>query len=47
MRDGTLASQPLILNKQSADELGICERTVKIHRTSIKKKVGVQSVAES
>lgn len=34
------------LNKQIADELGICERTVKLHRTSIKTKVGVQSVAE-
>ena len=34
------------LNKQIADELGICERTVKLHRTSIKAKVGVQSVAE-
>ena len=47
MRDGSRSSQPLILNKQSADELGICERTVKIHRTSIKKKVAVQLVAES
>ncbi len=34
------------LNKQIADELGICERTVKLHRTSITKKLGVQSVAE-
>jgi FixJ family two-component response regulator len=34
------------LNKQIADKLGICERTVKLHRTSIKAKVGVQSVAE-
>jgi FixJ family two-component response regulator len=34
------------LNKQIADDLGICERTVKLHRTSIKTKFGVQSVAE-
>jgi FixJ family two-component response regulator len=34
------------LNKQIADKLGICERTVKLHRMSIKNKVGVQSVAE-
>ena len=34
------------LNKQIADALGICERTVKLHRTSITTKVGVQSVAE-
>ena len=34
------------LNKQIADDLGICERTVKLHRMSIKTKVGVQSVAE-
>ena len=34
------------LNKQIADDLGICERTVKLHRMSIKAKVGVQSVAE-
>lgn len=34
------------LNKQIADELGICERTVKLHRLSIKTKLGVQSVAE-
>ena len=34
------------LNKQIADNLGICERTVKLHRTSITTKVGVQSVAE-
>jgi two-component system, LuxR family, response regulator FixJ len=34
------------LNKQIADELGICERTVKLHRTNIKAKLRVQSVAE-
>ena len=34
------------LNKQIANDLGICERTVKLHRMSIKTKVGVQSVAE-
>jgi len=34
------------LNKQIAAELGICERTVKLHRTSITTKLGVQSVAE-
>ena len=34
------------LNKQIADDLGICERTVKLHRTSITTKLGVKSVAE-
>ncbi len=36
------------LSKQIADDLGICERTVKLHRISIsiKTKIGVQSVAE-
>lgn len=34
------------LNKQIAAELGIHERTVKLHRTAITTKVGVQSVAE-
>ncbi len=34
------------LNKQIAADLGICERTVKLHRTSITTKLGVQSVAE-
>ena len=34
------------LNKQIAFDLGIHERTVKLHRTSITKKLGVQSVAE-
>jgi FixJ family two-component response regulator len=34
------------LNKQIAAELGIHERTVKLHRTSITSKLQVQSVAE-
>ncbi len=34
------------LNKQIAAELGIHERTVKLHRTAITTKLGVQSVAE-
>ena len=33
-------------NKQIAADLGIHERTVKLHRTAITNKVGVQSVAE-
>ena len=34
------------LNKQIAGELGIHERTVKLHRTAITTKLGVHSVAE-
>ena len=34
------------LNKQIADDLGIGERTVKLHRTAITTKLGVPSVAE-
>ena len=34
------------MNKQIAAALGIHERTVKLHRTSITRKVGVHSVAE-
>jgi two-component system response regulator FixJ len=34
------------LNKQIAADLGIHERTVKLHRTAIKTKLGVPSVAE-
>ena len=34
------------LNKQIAADLGIHERTVKLHRTAVTSKVGVQSVAE-
>jgi FixJ family two-component response regulator len=33
------------LNKQMASDLGITERTVKLHRTSIMAKLGVRSVA--
>ena len=34
------------LNKEIAADLGIAERTVKLHRTAITTKLGVQSVAE-
>jgi FixJ family two-component response regulator len=34
------------LNKQIAADLGINERTVKLHRTSVTRKLAVQSVAE-
>jgi FixJ family two-component response regulator len=34
------------LNKQIANDLGIHERTVKLHRTAITTKLGVPSVAE-
>ena len=34
------------LNKQVANDLGIHERTVKLHRTAITAKLNVQSVAE-
>jgi two-component system, LuxR family, response regulator FixJ len=34
------------LNKQIAADLGIHERTVKLHRTAITSKLGMQSVAE-
>lgn len=34
------------MNKEIADQLGIHERTVKLHRTAITTKVGVHSVAE-
>jgi len=34
------------LNKQIADDLGIHERTVKAHRTSLTRRLQVQSVAE-
>jgi FixJ family two-component response regulator len=34
------------LNKQIAAELGICEKTVKVHRGRVMKKMGVESVAE-
>lgn len=35
-----------LLNKQIAAELGICEKTVKVHRAHIMDKTGVKSVAE-
>jgi FixJ family two-component response regulator len=35
-----------LLNKQIADAIGIAERTVKHHRTSLTQKLGVQSGAE-
>jgi FixJ family two-component response regulator len=35
-----------LLNKQIAAELGIHERTVKLHRTAITHKVGARSAAE-
>jgi FixJ family two-component response regulator len=34
------------MNKQIAADLGIHERTVKLHRTAITTKLGVPSVAE-
>jgi FixJ family two-component response regulator len=34
------------LNKEIADQLGINIRTVKLHRTNLSRKLGVQSVAE-
>lgn len=34
------------LNKQIADQLGINERTVKLHRTNLTRRLRVQSVAE-
>ena len=34
------------LNKQIASDLGIHERTVKLHRTAITTKLGVHSAAE-
>jgi FixJ family two-component response regulator len=34
------------MNKQIADDLGINERTVKLHRTNLTRKLQVQSVAE-
>jgi FixJ family two-component response regulator len=35
-----------LVNKQIADVLGICERTVKAHRGQVMQKMGVQSPAE-
>ena len=35
-----------MLNKQIAGELGIAEKTVKVHRSRVMQKLGVVSVAE-
>src|SRR4051812_42935895 len=35
-----------LLNKQTAAELGTCEKTIKVHRGRIMKKLRVQSIAE-
>lgn len=35
-----------LLNKQTAAELGTSEKTIKVHRGRIMKKMGVQSIAE-
>jgi len=35
-----------LLNKQSADRIGIAESTVKVHRSRMMKKLGVTSVVE-
>jgi FixJ family two-component response regulator len=34
------------LNKQIAHELGISERTIKLHRGQVMRKMGAQSLAE-
>jgi FixJ family two-component response regulator len=34
------------LNKQIADELGTVEKTIKVHRARVMRKMGVQSLAE-
>jgi DNA-binding NarL/FixJ family response regulator len=34
------------MNKQIAATLGISERTVKLHRTAVKSKIGVHSSAQ-
>jgi FixJ family two-component response regulator len=34
-----------LLNKQIAVELGICEKTVKVHRMRVMRKMGIRSVA--
>jgi len=41
--DGVVAGK---LNKQIADTLGIAERTVKLQRAQMMRKLGVRSVAE-
>ena len=35
-----------LLNKQIADELGIAEKTVKVHRARVMEKMGAESVAD-
>jgi len=35
-----------LLNKQSAAELGISEKTIKVHRARVMEKMGVESLAE-
>jgi FixJ family two-component response regulator len=34
------------LNKQTAADLGVCEKTIKVHRARVMAKMGVQSFAE-
>jgi FixJ family two-component response regulator len=34
------------LNKQIGGQLGTCEKTIKVHRARVMKKMGVQSLAE-
>ncbi len=35
-----------LMNKQVAGELGLSEITVKLHRSSLMKKMGIRSLAE-
>ena len=35
-----------MLNKQIASELGIAEKTIKVHRGRVMKKLGIVSVAD-
>lgn len=35
-----------LLNKQIADELGVAERTVKLHRTTLTRRLGISSPAQ-
>jgi FixJ family two-component response regulator len=35
-----------MLNKQSAFQLGITEKTIKVHRARIMQKMGAQSLAD-
>lgn len=34
------------LNKQTAADLGVCEKTIKVHRARVMEKMGVRSLAE-